>query len=506
MNAAAVRDYVLARALEEGDREGRLLEPAARRRASQEAHAQGARGEAFLVLRSRLVCREVGDVRPRVALARRSGGLWLPPAWVTAGLAFVLGAAFDHLGGGRRVHVLAIPLTGLVAWNLAIYLALALGALARRRRGAAQPGDRGPETEEPASPPWIVRLGARLGERALRAIPGEGAGDAATCEARALARYVRDWLAAASPLVLARARVTLHLAALGFCSGVIASLYLRGLLLAYEATWESTFLGPEGARTLLGLILGPAAALLGFELPDAEHLALLREQPQGAAPWIHLWVVNLVALVVLPRSVLAALGARRARRLAAELPFDWRGDPYALRVSAPERGGDREATVWPYSFQPSTRARGALGELLLELLGARARLRFEEPLPYGASLPPPAAQPSGRACRVLLFNLAQAPEQEVHGRLVEEARRAVEGGAGDALLLVCVDEGPYVERMGSDRLAEERVEERRRSWRRTVREAGLRAVFVRLDGSRAAVDLEALRGGLYPERAVGVLA
>ncbi len=500
MNAAAVRDYVLARALEEGDPEGRLLEPAARRRAGQEARAQGAQGGAFLALRARILCREAGELRPRLALAGRSGGVWLPPAWAPALVAFVLGAAFDHLGGGRRVHVLAFPLTGLLAWNLAVYLALAFGALARRR-GRGRDG----RSDDPPNAPLHARLLARLGERALRAAPA-AAGDAAASEARVLARFTRDWLAASWPLGAARVRAALHLSALGFALGVIASLYLRGLVLAFEATWESTFLDPEGAGALLGVLLGPAAALLGFELPDAEHLARLREHPEGAAPWIHLWAVNLAAWVVLPRAILAALAARRARRLVQELPFDWRSDPYALRVSAPERGDDREATVWPYSFQPSARARGALVELLLELLGNRARVRFEEPLPYGGSLPTPAAGPTGHACRVLLFNLAQSPEQEVHGQLVEEARRGVEGGAGDAALLVCVDEGPYVERMGSDRLAEERVEERRRSWRRTVREAGLRAVFVRLEDSRGMADLEALRGGLYPERAVGVLA
>ena len=258
---------------------------------------------------------------------------------------------------------------------------------------------------------------------------------------------------------------------------------------------------------VLRFLLAPAAFVLGVEVPGAEHLAAIREAPESAASWIHLWALDAALIVVVPRAVLLLLAARRAQALDAALPFDWAALPYVLRLSAPERGGGVEAEIWPYSYRPSERAREVLAELLLELLGNRARVRWHDALEYGKTPPrePLAATATDRGaptCRVLLFNLAQSPEQEVHGRLAEELRRDAEGAGGEGWLLVCVDEAPYVERMGQDQEAEQRVEERRRSWKRTLREAGLRAVFLRLDPAGPAHLLEAARGGLYPARAL----
>ena len=80
----------------------------------------------------------------------------------------------------------------------------------------------------------------------------------------------------------------------------------------------------------------------------------------------------------------------------------------------------------------------------------------------------------------MLFNLAQSPEQEVHGHLLEEARASV-----DELLCVC-DETRFARRLADEersgsRLSGERLEERRRAWRRIARESGLECASVALE-------------------------
>ena len=63
---------------------------------------------------------------------------WLTgPAIVAAAL--LLGLATNALGPERRINLLAVPLLGLLAWNLATYAVTALAALLRsvRRDGDA---------------------------------------------------------------------------------------------------------------------------------------------------------------------------------------------------------------------------------------------------------------------------------------------------------------------------------------------------------------------------------
>lgn len=507
MNAAGVRELLLARAIEEGDREGGIVPPSDRRRLGREARATTDGDEAFLLRRSRFLLTELEPREPALARAARAARVLAPAPWVVVLVAFVLGALVDRVGGGRRIHLLVSPVLGLLAWNLAVYAFLAWGAWRRRRAASADdpaPGE--------GRLPLLLGLCRRLRERLVRAPGGTLAGTTggqavASLRASILARFLGDWLRASLPLQLARLRLALHLGALAFALGVLASLYLRGLVLDYHATWESTFLGPDQVHGLLAVVLFPATFVAGVELPGPEHLAALRVEPEGAARWIHLWALDTALVVVLPRALLAAFQARRARALEAALPLAWARDPYVLRLLAPERGAGRTAEVRPYSYRPSARARDLLAGLLLELLGSRARVVWRDPVAYGQGLDDLAGADEGAGapiCRVLLFNLAQSPEEEVHGRLAEAQRRALEGapeGAGS--LLVCVDEEPYVERMGRDAEAEQRVEERRRCWRRVLREAGLRAVFLRLGGVDGDQDLAAARGGLFPERALG---
>jgi len=71
---------------------------------------------------------------------------------------------------------------------------------------------------------------------------------------------------------------------------------------------------------------------------------------------------------------------------------------------------------------------------------------------------------------VLVFPLAQTPEPEVHGELVERLRGRLDS-AGWQLLAV-LETATYRQRAGSD----DRVRERRATWDRLLRDLHLTAI------------------------------
>ncbi len=126
-------------------------------------------------------------------------------------------------------------------------------------------------------------------------------------------------------------------------------------MLQYLAGWESTFLGVEQVRAVIGVLYAPAASLLGFSLPatslEVEALAWTRGGVP-AAPWLHLIAVTALLLVVLPRLLLAGWAQIRSLRFArhatlppslAEYAQQLAGGASvggALRVATPERTVD----------------------------------------------------------------------------------------------------------------------------------------------------------------------
>jgi hypothetical protein len=254
-------------------------------------------------------------------------------------------------------------------------------------------------------------------------------------------------------------------------------MYLRGLAFEYRATWESTLLEVGQVESLLGLLLGPAAHLLGVVIPD---VAPLRQPGSGpAALWIHLYAVTTLLVVVVPRSVLAAWESWRVRRLAENVPVDLR-EGYYLRTLARWRGDATRVEVLPYSLQPTASESETLKKLLHGVFGARSHVGVRQSLEYGAEVADVMAisaspeAPDREACRVVLFNLAQTPEREVHGSFLRRIRSEV-AERGETLL-VLVDRSRYRGAVGSS----ERWGERMESWRQVVEEEGLIPVAVDL--------------------------
>ncbi|MCW5890804.1 MAG: DUF2868 domain-containing protein [bacterium] len=305
------------------------------------AHAGHVDDEAAWLVRraSFLVGRLPPAVRALEGLARAPGrALWV---LVAAGL--VLGAVANSFGPSGAVSVLWNPLLVLVAWNVLVVVLGPLVRVAWRRRPRATP---------PAMPalrgslprlPWLVRrVLSPLWPAAWMALQRERAAAAglAAAELRAIAeRFWASWRDAAAPLLGVRTRLVLHAGALALVVGAIAGVYVRGVFLQYDVVWRSTFVrDPEGAGTVVRLVLGPAALLAGRTFTGPlDPALLLRSEGAPAAPWIHLFALTALLFAVLPRLVAAALSAASARRQAAAIAVPLDADWVRALVQAARR-------------------------------------------------------------------------------------------------------------------------------------------------------------------------
>ena len=64
---------------------------------------------------------------------------WRPwVGWSIVVGALILGVAVDRIGGAQRVNLLAPPVFALLAWNLGVYVALAVGVGPQQARAVAR--------------------------------------------------------------------------------------------------------------------------------------------------------------------------------------------------------------------------------------------------------------------------------------------------------------------------------------------------------------------------------
>ena len=492
MNEASARDVTLLQAFE-------TAQPASSNwgaddrawadRVALEAAAGGASADEFIVQRARHALQRLA---PRERLAAR----WLAqPVWqrrwigVVALLALVAGIAADSLGGAfgasQRINLLAPPLWGVLAWNAVVYLVLAGAALAGLlRSGGSAPGP-------------LVRATRSL-LRVRRRLPRASTGGSAP----ALRLFGKLWAARSGMLATWRTETVLHAGAAALALGLIAGMYLRGLVFDYRAVWESTFLSNEVAHSLVGLVLGPASQLSGIALPDLDGFAALRavhadaKPGASAAPWIHLLALTLLLFVVLPRALLAFWNASRTSLRARRFPMPL-DEPYFQRLMRLQRGGAAHLQVWPYAFTPSPQATLALRTLLADAFGARVGLGIAPTLAYGGEDDALLAVDPGTTHGLVLFDMNATPESETHGRFIERVAGALPAGAAIAVL---VDEAAFRQRFGA--LAE-RITQRKNAWRACCESLGLAAVFVDLDASASSSFEAELRAALAAQDVVG---
>jgi len=458
VDESSARQVLLLKAFEAEDSAAWTVDDRAwASRLARDAGSAGHPPEHFVVERARhasqrLRARDAGlarwlDARP---------ALW---RWVLAAvlLGLVGGVAVDRIGPAQHINLLAPPVWLLVAWNLAVYVGIALQALMPRRAAARAPaGGRGLRR-------WLPPLWN----------PGLPRGPAAQ-------RLALDWVPLALPLNTARAALLLHLAAATLALGLAGGMYLRGLVLDYRAGWQSTFLEAPTVHQVLTRLLAPASQVTGIALPGVEELAALRITPpavaQGpAAGWIHLFAATLGLFVIGPRLLLAALAAWRVRSLRARWSLPWQ-DPYFQRLLAQGRGGPAQVWVLPHASALSAQAALGLQKLLAQDADLGLHLQLADPVPYGdEDQPEHCRPPPGTTLVVLLVDLTVTPEAEVHGRLLDTLR----ANTAALPLLLVADESAFVRRFGADSA---RRAERQGAWQRFAQSQGLRLRCATLAG------------------------
>jgi hypothetical protein len=492
---------LLVRAFEETDREGRILSPYTRAAATRRSltvtglsdydgelsEATHIRSGETVVRRARVLfgaLKRKVPFLPRVLEVTQLGSSTGP---LIIGAALVAGILTNLLGSGRRINLLSFPLLGLLGWNLAIYVFMIVSAVAQRVRS----GSAGKRRLPVRITGWLLR--GALGRRIRGGKIARGA--EATVTTKALVRFAALWNRAASPLLVSRVRRVLHVAAATLLVGAIAGMYVRGLAFEYRATWESTWLDAGQVQQVLDVVLGPASRVLGRPVPDVAPL----RGPDGSGPaalWINLYAMTALLFVVLPRGALVLYETWRGARLAAGIPVDL-DDSYYRGIFTDWRGATRLVRIVPYSFTVPPGRLDALKRLLHDFFGARADIRVRAPLDYGeeaATLTVPGDDVEAgerETAWIVVFNLAQSPESEVHGRFLQELRAELESRGGQLLALVEVS--AYHDKVD----APDRRDDRLRAWNRVAGEAGFTVVDVALDEPTGDAMLERIAAGRW---------
>jgi hypothetical protein len=491
MHQQSLRTVLLIQAIEETDRTGEVIPLADRADASRavvrespkpklggSAPESGAplskQSEAFLVKRAERLLDRLRTRSPAVThiLALAGGFTWLGKAVLV--VALLAGVSMSALDGSRRINILAFPLIGLIAWNLLVYVALVVAWVRAWGRPAAAANFWSATIFER----WIGgRIEALMRHSTRFNVP----------LTTGLRRFAAQWAVLSQPLILLRAKRLLHSAAAILAIGLVAGLYVRGIALRYEAGWESTFLGPASAFTLVSALYGPAAALSGISYGTPDQLQALRWTATGgggdAAPWIHLIAITAVLYIIVPRllaAVAATFGMWNFSR-HVPIPPGLLGYARTLVLGVGTGSSNEIASVTPYAYEPKPQSVAGLEVLLGAALGGNLRMEMRAPVKYGDEKSiATRIEEQAATWNVLLLTLASTPEVENHGALIGGWRDWLVKHSSASPLLILVDEGPYASRMRGDAGFEQRLQERRKLWREFVEGYGLRACFVDL--------------------------
>ncbi len=437
-------------------------------KSSSDAHFIAQRAQHAM---QRLLPREAGAAKWLSALTS-ARPWWLLVAVAVSVSALLIGLMADSIGSAQRINLLAPPLWAVVLWNAVVYVWLLGHSAASWFQRDARSGA-GADAGAGALSRWAQKLlhwGSQLPSTA----------------SPALQTFAALWSQRSAPLSVSRAAVLLHLGSAALALGLIVGMYVRGLVLDYRASWESTFLTTESAHAALSFLLSPAAALAklalpGLALPDVAALEALRESHSNAnrggasgAVWIHLYAVTLGFFVVLPRLALAMWSALRTRWLAEHMKLPL-ADEYFARLLRQQQGRSAKVVVLPYANTPTAAAQLGLRAVLRSTLGDAVEVQVTTTLAFGDEDNSPSFLSSGSTLGstlgVALFDLSATPELENQGRLAQHM-------ASTLSTVVMLDEAAFSTRFAN---TPDRLKQRRAAWTAWSGALGTVPVFVNLE-------------------------
>ena len=354
---------------------------------------------------------------------------------------FLAGLFANYLGPGGEVNLLLNPFVVLVFWNLLIFLWL---VFPKGRQGGAF-----------GRSPFLVKTLFLWQEWWYRKWTGhlEKTPKAAIL-ARARLLFWRLWWRHYLAAVKGRISAVIHLAAAILVLGVIAGMYLRGLVQEYRFGWSSTFIrDAETLRGLLEILFAPALWLAKPLLPHG----LPPVEGGGGPAWIHLFAFTALLYILFPRTVLAVVALRRARQVEQGSRPSLE-DAGFRKMAALLRRQKTVVSLIDYGYTPPESHDTKLLSAVRLLFGGDLTPGPKLSLAWGeTSLTLPASLEKGVAVWVVRFNGAQTPEEEVHRLFATELMSLA--GKQEVKLLVVVDKS---------KVAAELDQGRRQLWREVL--------------------------------------
>jgi Protein of unknown function (DUF2868) len=406
------------------------------------------------------------------------------PVTLLIGCALVGGFLADPIGPTGHINLLNFPLLTLLLWNAVAYIGLLYNMVVPRpSRDRSQPG-------LPGLVEWLLGLVVKGRLSRLRSDRAQSP-DEVQWIAASLASYAARLFQSGRDLLITHARSLLHAAAAALAIGVMAGLYLRGFSFLYKVGWDSTFMEAEGVHMVLSILFAPASWLLRIPMPGVEAIVELRGTAKAnAAIWIHFWAMTTVLFIVLPRTLLAVTAWLRKNHLVADVHLP-SNEPYFRHLLKPYRGKGVFVEVLAYSHRVKE-GDDRLMTVLSDAFGVLADIHVGDTVQYGERPPHFPADPDRGLCAVVLFNVAQAPE-ETHSEFVEELKATIRGRGRSNMLLVLLDCEAYAQIDHGKRL-----KERCQAWATLVKACGLHALLYRDPSGPPDGELQTLPDCLWP--------
>lgn len=475
MRPAPLRRVLLIQAIEKSDGDGELLSSDLRADATREAarplsrDSSVAEQDRFFAERAAHLTDHLVSHRPALAPL-----LPVPHRFRYFAIALLLGAAIlgwstQALGQEKLVNILSFPLLGILAWNLIVYLTELI-------RAAGSLKKRDQQTDDSESGGLLIRAAESLEKLPAAFRKRDSHPDIPASLRQALTDFQRRWRRLVEPITVQRIRAALHLAAALLAGAAVAGMYAKGAANEYRAYWESTFFTPGALQALLGTLFGPASLLSGIEVPDVAPLHRTATTPEvvgeNAARWIHLYALTIGLFVILPRLVLGTWHTIASRR--HEIAIDPRQltgtGLYFDRILAEALGTALKTGAVAYCHQLSPTAEGSLQRNLERDLGVPVTLDWKSTLKLGDEEDAPReliTEAAGAlpAHFVLCFDFSVTPEQETHGELIREMRKALNEQETETHFHVCLDAEGFDETRRNLPDFAKRREDRFEAWR-----------------------------------------
>jgi len=462
LTESQAREITLVRVLETHDN-GELWTADDAREATRVAKAgEKATFDQFIARRAK---RSLSEIRKLSAYPITSLKL---PRWPTyvGGLlvviAMLIGFVTDHLVSDHRVNIVELPLVGLILWNLIIFIGIFLRWIAAL--AFSKPYRGGLLTELLGK--WHLWEGMTVSK------------DTHSVTTRQwLDQFRTDWISLSARLNQVRLEMIMHMAAMSFTLGTLASLYFRGFFKEYRAGWESTFFSADSIHGIASLVLMPGAFMLNMQIPDIEHIANLRfpeSSGEIARDWIHLYAASILAWVLIPRALLVISNGFSRWRLQRYFPLPL-SSIYFKVLSALYREGKAKALVIPFRYDMTPQIKSNLSNLLGRVHGLTVDISIQSPVLMGEDTSDwkVALGDEKHFVVFVVFNLTATAESDTHGNLMDRVRKDV---SGRTTIIPIVDISSYAE---SDKA---RHRQRQEQWRSVLDKAGFKPLF--LDISR----------------------